>query len=124
MKITKGKLESPNLNLRRAPTSILSDVQRRQSHRCIKTMIESTVPEGQVVDSNYLGHVYKQHRFYKTKDDYTKKLLGAIPEGAKTLPNRSIHGSPLIDVSNLKTYFKNQSGRKDNENQFVFAFDV
>ena len=76
-------------------------------------MCEGTIREADITDNI----------FYKTKDDYTKKLLGAIPEGAKTLPNRSIHGSPLIDVSNLKTYFKNQSGKKDNENQFVKAVD-
>ena len=74
-------------------------------------MCEGTIREADITDNI----------FYKTKDDYTKKLLGAIPEGAKTLPNRSIHVSPLIDVSNLKTYFKNQSGKKDNENQFVKA---
>ena len=27
--------------------------------------------------------------FYRTKDDYTKKLLAAIPEGAKVMPNRA-----------------------------------
>lgn len=76
-------------------------------------MCEGTIREADITDNI----------FYKTKDDYTKKLLGAIPEGAKTLPNRSIHGSSLIDVSNLKTYFKNQSGKKDNKNQFVKAVD-
>ncbi|MDG1749694.1 MAG: dipeptide ABC transporter ATP-binding protein [Porticoccaceae bacterium] len=76
-------------------------------------MCEGTIREADITDNI----------FYKTKDDYTKKLLSAIPEGAKTLPNRSIHGSPLIDVSNLKTYFKNQSGKKDNENQFIKAVD-
>jgi len=76
-------------------------------------MCEGTIREADITDNI----------FYETKDDYTKKLLAAIPEGAKTLPNRSIHGLPLIDVNNLKTYFKNQSGKKDNENQFVKAVD-
>jgi ABC-type oligopeptide transport system ATPase subunit len=76
-------------------------------------MCEGTIREADITDNI----------FYETKDDYTKKLLAAIPEGAKTLPNRSIHGLPLIDVSNLKTYFKNQSGNKDGENQFVKAVD-
>jgi ABC-type oligopeptide transport system ATPase subunit len=76
-------------------------------------MCEGTIREADITDNI----------FYETKDDYTKKLLAAIPEGAKTLPNRSIRGLPLIDVSNLKTYFKNQSGKKDNENQFVKAVD-
>jgi ABC-type oligopeptide transport system ATPase subunit len=76
-------------------------------------MCEGTIREADITDNI----------FYETKDDYTKKLLAAIPEGAKTLPNRSIQGLPLIDVSNLKTYFRNQSSKKDNENQFVKAVD-
>ncbi|MDB9805902.1 ATP-binding cassette domain-containing protein, partial [Porticoccaceae bacterium] len=50
--------------------------------------------------------------FYRTKDDYTKKLLAAIPEGAKVMPNRS-HSEhpekPIIQVHNLKTYFRDYS---------------
>jgi ABC-type microcin C transport system duplicated ATPase subunit YejF len=62
--------------------------------------------------------------FYDTQDDYTKKLLAAIPEGAKTLPNRSNTKEALIKVSHLKTYFKNQvnTGR-NKENEFVKAVD-
>ena len=56
--------------------------------------------------------------FYRTKDDYTKKLLAAIPEGAKVMPNRahSEHSEhpknpekPIIQVHNLKTYFRDYS---------------
>ena len=60
--------------------------------------------------------------FYKTKDEYTKKLLAAIPEGAKTLPNRSNTDEALVEVTNLKTYFRNQAAAaKDDESQFVKA---
>jgi len=47
--------------------------------------------------------------FYRTEDDYTKKLLAAIPEGAKVMPNRAQADSPLITVQNLKTYFRDYS---------------
>ena len=40
--------------------------------------------------------------FYRTKDDYTKKLLAAIPEGAKVMPNRA-HSSTLSTLNTLKT---------------------
>ena len=60
--------------------------------------------------------------FYKTKDEYTKKLLAAIPEGAKTLPNRSNTDEALVEVTNLKTYFRNQvAAAKDDESQFIKA---
>jgi ABC-type microcin C transport system duplicated ATPase subunit YejF len=60
--------------------------------------------------------------FYKTKDEYTKKLLAAIPEGAKTLPNRCNADEALVEVTNLKTYFRNQAAAaKDDESQFVKA---
>jgi ABC-type microcin C transport system duplicated ATPase subunit YejF len=47
--------------------------------------------------------------FYRTEDDYTKKLLAAIPEGAKVMPNRAQVDNPLIKVQNLKTYFRDYS---------------
>ena len=47
--------------------------------------------------------------FYRTSDSYTKRLLAAIPEGAKTMANRAESGQPLIEVSHLKTYFKDYS---------------
>ena len=47
--------------------------------------------------------------FYRTEDDYTKKLLAAIPEGAKVMPNRAQVDNPLITVQNLKTYFRDYS---------------
>ena len=60
--------------------------------------------------------------FYKTKDEYTKKLLAAIPEGAKILPNRSNTDEALVEVTNLKTYFRNQAAAAtDDESQFVKA---
>jgi ABC-type microcin C transport system duplicated ATPase subunit YejF len=49
--------------------------------------------------------------FYRTEDDYTKRLLNAIPEGAKTMVNRAQDES-LVEVANLKTWFKDYSGSK------------
>ena len=43
--------------------------------------------------------------FYNSQDAYTKKLLAAIPEGAKLLPNRAKQDQPLVKVRDLKTYF-------------------
>jgi len=43
--------------------------------------------------------------FYNSQDAYTKKLLAAIPEGAKLLPNRAEQDQPLVKVRDLKTYF-------------------
>ena len=50
--------------------------------------------------------------FYKTKDDYTKRLLSAIPEGAKTMKNRAQAGSPLVEAKSIRTWFKDFSGSK------------
>ena len=62
--------------------------------------------------------------FYNTQNDYTKKLLAAIPGGAKTLQNRSDETQKIIQVDNLKTYFKNQSNSSsDPAKQFVKAVD-
>ena len=47
--------------------------------------------------------------FYRTEDAYTKKLLAAIPEGAKVMPNRAQADNRLIRVDNLKTYFPDYS---------------
>jgi ABC-type microcin C transport system duplicated ATPase subunit YejF len=47
--------------------------------------------------------------FYRTEDDYTKKLLAAIPEGAKLLPNRAQANQSMLRVENLKTYFRDYS---------------
>ena len=60
--------------------------------------------------------------FYNTADEYTKKLLAAIPEGAKVLPNRAQNNSPLVKVTNLRTYFKNQRSTGD-EDRYVRAVD-
>jgi len=47
--------------------------------------------------------------FYNSQNDYTKKLLAAIPEGAKVLTNRSEPDKPLVEVRDLKTYFSDYS---------------
>ena len=60
--------------------------------------------------------------FYKTKDDYTKKLLAAIPGGAKRLPNRSTKNI-LVEVKELKTYFKNHTKKRTDANYFTRAVD-
>ncbi len=50
--------------------------------------------------------------FYKTKNDYTKRLLNAIPEGAKTIKNRAQVNNILVDAKNIRTWFKDFSGSK------------
>ncbi|MDG1819379.1 MAG: dipeptide ABC transporter ATP-binding protein [Porticoccaceae bacterium] len=54
--------------------------------------------------------------FYNSQNDYTKKLLAAIPEGAKLLPNRAEQDQALVKVRDLKTYFtdfsKGAEGKK------------
>ena len=62
--------------------------------------------------------------FYNTQNDYTKKLLSAIPEGAKTLPNMANTDETLVEVTDLKTYFKNQlNPSKDEDKRFIKAVD-
>ncbi len=62
--------------------------------------------------------------FYDTQNDYTKKLLSAIPDGPKILPNRAKVGEPLIEVTELKTYFKNQLNKsKAEDTRFIKAVD-
>ena len=62
--------------------------------------------------------------FYDTQNDYTKKLLSAIPDGPKILPNRAKVGDPLIEVTELKTYFKNQLNKsKAEDTRFIKAVD-
>lgn len=47
--------------------------------------------------------------FYNSQNDYTKKLLAAIPEGAKTLPSSMQPDNLLVEVTNLKTHFTDHS---------------
>jgi len=62
--------------------------------------------------------------FYDTQNDYTKKLLSAIPDGPKILPNRAKVDDPLIEVTELKTYFKNQLNKsKAEDTRFIKAVD-
>lgn len=62
--------------------------------------------------------------FYRTQNEYTKKLLAAIPEGAKTLPNRAKSDEILIEVTHLKTYFRNQLNTNNSEeNRYIKAVD-
>ncbi|ETN92315.1 Glutathione import ATP-binding protein GsiA [Gammaproteobacteria bacterium MOLA455] len=65
----------------------------------VMVMCEGTVREANDTESI----------FYRSEDDYTKKLLAAIPEGAKSMPNRAQADSPLITVRDLKTYFHDYS---------------
>ncbi len=65
----------------------------------VMVMCEGTVREANDTESI----------FYRSEDHYTKKLLAAIPEGAKSMPNRAQADSPLITVRDLKTYFHDYS---------------
>ena len=71
--------------------------------------------EGKTQDQNTTQEV-----FYNSTSDYTKKLLSAIPSGAKIKPSGAQQGSPLIAVNQLKAYFKDFS---DSKNKLVKAVD-
>jgi ABC-type microcin C transport system duplicated ATPase subunit YejF len=64
--------------------------------------------EGKTQDQNTTREV-----FYNSTSDYTKKLLSAIPKGAKTQASGAQQGSPLVEVNQLKTYFKDFSKSRD-----------
>jgi ABC-type oligopeptide transport system ATPase subunit len=54
--------------------------------------------------------------FYNSQNDYTQKLLAAIPEGAKQLPNRAQPDNVLVEVSNLKTHFTDYNKPRHQDN--------
>ena len=54
-----------------------------------------------------------QQVFFNSRSDYTKKLLSAIPSGAKTTANRAQEGVPLVEVKGAKTYFTDFSSSAD-----------
>ncbi|MGB2242082.1 MAG: ABC transporter ATP-binding protein [Porticoccaceae bacterium] len=60
--------------------------------------------QGKTKDQNTTREV-----FYNSTSDYTKKLLSAIPKGAKVQASGAQLGSPLVKVNQLKTYFKDFS---------------
>ena len=62
------------------------------------------------------------HIFYHSQSAYTQKLLAAIPEGAKVLPNRAEHGNLLVKVRDLKTYFNDYS-KAASEKKYIKAVD-
>ena len=62
--------------------------------------------------------------FYHSQSDYTQKLLGAIPQGAKTTANRSQSGAPLLRVNHVKTYFRDFSvSSNSDQEKFIKAVD-
>jgi len=62
--------------------------------------------EGKTQESNSTQHV-----FYNSTSDYTHKLLAAIPSGVKTSKNYAQDGEPLVEVKQVKTYFKDFSSK-------------
>lgn len=60
--------------------------------------------------------------FYHSQNDYTKKLLNAIPEGAKTLPSRLQADNLLVEVTNLKTHFIDHS-KAGRQHKVIKAVD-
>jgi len=76
------------------------------------------------------GKVQEQNNtdaiFYQSQSDYTKQLLSAIPQGAKTTANRSQPGAPLVEVSNLKTHFRDLSiaaNKSSSQEHMIKAVD-
>ena len=53
--------------------------------------------------------------FFNSQDQYTQELLSAIPKGAKQHPSRAKTHSPLVQVRNLKTWFRDHSNRGSTE---------
>lgn len=60
--------------------------------------------------------------FHNSQNDYTKKLLNAIPEGAKTLPSRMQPDNLLVEVKNLKTHFTDHS-KAGRQHKVIKAVD-
>ena len=61
--------------------------------------------------------------FYRSQDEYTKKLLAAIPSGPKKLESR-VKPETLIKVSHLKTHFNDYSKQKiDGKYALIKAVD-
>lgn len=71
--------------------------------------------DGKVMESGDTDSI-----FYRTEDDYTKKLLSAIPTGAKLSTQQIKQDVPLVETKNLKTWFNDYSA---SENNFVKAVD-
>ena len=64
-------------------------------------------------DGQTQDHSTTQEVFYNSTSDYTKKLLSAIPKGAKTQARDAQKGSSLIEVKKVKTYFKDFSNSSE-----------
>ena len=62
-----------------------------------------------------------QQIFFNSQNEYTQKLLSAIPEGAKQQPSLAAGGNPLIGVRNLKTWFRDHSNSGDSK--YIKAVD-
>ena len=64
-------------------------------------------------DGQTQDHSTTQEVFYNSTSDYTKKLLSAIPKGAKTQAREAQKGSSLIEVNKVKIYFKDFSNSSE-----------
>ena len=64
-------------------------------------------------DGQTQDHSTTQEVFYNSTSDYTKKLLSAIPKGAKTRARDAQKGSSLIEVNKVKIYFKDFSNSSE-----------
>ena len=62
-------------------------------------------------DGNAMETGDAEQVFYRPQSDYTRKLLAAIPEGAKVAPGRAQPDTPLFKVEHLKTWFGGRSGK-------------
>jgi len=50
--------------------------------------------------------------FYRTRNDYTRRLLQAIPKGAKCAPNRAKSGEVLVRAERVSTWFNDYTSHK------------
>ena len=64
-------------------------------------------------DGQTQDHSTTQEVFYNSTSDYTKKLLSAIPKGAKTKARDVQKESSLIEVNKVKIYFKDFSNSSE-----------
>ena len=77
----------------------------------------AVMQQGKIVEQGAVQQI-----FHHATHPYTQKLLASIPDSAKPNP-ADIKERPLLTVTNLKTWFRDDSGRFKKEKKFVKAVD-